>query len=92
MIEIIFTRPMTIYNSAEPINRTAFSKAKPLRSPRLVQLNSFKFDQKRCNTLKGFRALFVYYVLSENDFFLSVFSKGAFLSFSFFLQILNYVS
>ena len=39
MIEIIFTRPMTIYNSSEPINSAAFSKAKPLRSPRLVQLN-----------------------------------------------------
>ena len=40
MIEIIFTRPMTIYNSSEPTNRAVFSKAKPLRthSPRLVQL------------------------------------------------------
>ena len=36
MIEIIFTRPMTINNSSEPINRAAFSKAKPLRSPRLI--------------------------------------------------------
>ena len=36
MIEIIFTRPMTIYNSSEPINRATFLKAKPLRSPRLV--------------------------------------------------------
>ena len=33
---MIFTRPMTIYNSSEPINWAAFSKAKPLRSPRLV--------------------------------------------------------
>ena len=62
MIEIIFTRPMTIYNSSEPINRAAFSKTKPLRCPRLVKLNSFNFDQKRCNTWKGFRALFVYYI------------------------------
>ena len=83
---------MTIYNNSEPINRAAFSKTKPLRSPRLVKLNSFNFDQKRCNTSKGFRALFVYYIWSENDFFLSVFSEAVFLSFTFFLQILNYVS
>ena len=30
--------------------------------------------------------------LIENDFFLSLFSEAAFLSFTFFLQILNYVS
>ena len=38
VIEIIVTRPLTIYNSS-------VSKAKPLRSPRLVSLNSFNFDQ-----------------------------------------------
>ena len=32
MIEIIFTRSMTIYNSSEPINRAAFSKAKPFNT------------------------------------------------------------
>ena len=30
MIEIIFTRPMTIYNSAEPINGAAFFKSEAL--------------------------------------------------------------
>ena len=59
MIEIIFTRPLTIYNSSEPINSALFPRAKPLRSPLLVELNSFNFDLKRCNTSKGFRALFV---------------------------------
>ena len=34
------------------------STAKPLHSPRLVSLNSFNFDQKRCNASKGFRASF----------------------------------
>ena len=91
-IEIIFTRPLTIYNSSEPINSALFSKAKPLRSPWLVSLNSFNFDQERCNTSKGFRAPFVYCIWTQNDSFLSVFSKAAFLSFTFFLQILNYVS
>ena len=74
MIEIIFTRPLTIYNSSEPINSALFSRAKPLLSPRLVKLNSFNFDWKRCNTSKGFRALFVYCICSKNDSFLSVFS------------------
>ena len=83
MIEI-FTRPLTIYNSSEPINSALFSKAKPLRSSRLVLFN---FDQKRCNKSEGFRALFVYSI-----FFLSVFSKAAFISFTIFPQILNYVS
>jgi len=58
MIEIIFTRPLTIYNSSEPINSALFSRVKPSRSPRLVKLNSFNFDWKRCTTSKGFRALF----------------------------------
>ena len=57
-IEIIFTRPLTIYNSSEPITSALFSRAKPLRSPRPVKLNSFNFDWKRCSTSKGFRALF----------------------------------
>ena len=57
---------------------------KPLRSPRLVSLNSLNFDQKRCNTSKGFRALFVYCVWSTNDSFFSVFSIAAFLSFTSF--------
>ena len=56
MIEIIFTRPLTIYNSLEPINSALFSRAKPLRSPRLAKLLSFSFDWKRCNTSKGLRA------------------------------------
>ena len=59
MIEIIFTRPLTIYNSSEPLNSALFSRAKPLHSPRLVKLNSFNFDGKRCNASKGFRALFI---------------------------------
>ena len=59
----------------------------PLRSPRalLVELNSFNFDWKRCNTPKGFRAIFVYCICSKNDSFLSLFSKAAFLSFTFFI-------
>ena len=60
MIELIFARPMTIHNSSEPINSALFSKAKPLRSPWLVKLNSFNFDEKRCKTSKSFRALFIY--------------------------------
>ena len=83
MIKIIFTRPLTIYNSSQPINSALFSKEKTLRFPRL-SLNSFNFDQKRCNTSKGFRALFIYCIWSKNDSFLSVFSKAAFLSFTFF--------
>ena len=51
MMEIVFTIPLTIYNSLEPINSALFSKAKPLRSPRLVKLNSFNFDRKPCHTL-----------------------------------------
>ena len=70
MIEIIFTRPMTIYNSSEAINTALFSKAKPLCSPRLVLLNSFNFDQRRCNTSKGFRALFVYCIWWKIVYFL----------------------
>ena len=35
---IIFARPLTIYNSSEPINSALFSRAKPLLSPRLVIL------------------------------------------------------
>ena len=84
MIEINFTRPLTIYKSSEPINSALLSRAKPLRSPRPVKLNSFNFDWKRCNRSKGFRALFVYCICSNNDSFLSVFSKAAFLSFNFF--------
>jgi len=84
MIEIIFTRPLTIYKSSEPINSALFSRAKPLRSPRPVKLNSFNFDWKRCNRSKGFRALFVYCICSNNDSFLSVFSKASFFSNFFF--------
>ena len=80
MIEIIFTIPLTIYNSSEPINSALFSRAKPLSSPRLVKVNSFNFDWKRCNTSKGFRALFVYGSCSKNEYFLSDFSNAAFLS------------
>ena len=84
MIEIIFMRPLTIYNSSELINSALFSRVKPLCSPRLVKLNSFNFDRKHCNTSKGFRVLFVYCICSKNDSYLSVFSKAAFLSFLFF--------
>ena len=87
MIEIIFTRPLTIYNSSEPINSALFSRAKPLRSPRQVTLNSFSFDWKRCNTSKGFRAHFVYGICLKNDSFLSVFSKAAFVSSTFFFRL-----
>ena len=54
------------------------------RSPRLVTLNLLNFDLKRCNTLKGFRAFLVHCIFSKIDSFLSVFSKAAFLSFTFF--------
>ena len=87
MLEIIFTRPLTIYNSSEPMNSALFSRGKPLRSPRLVNLNSFNFDRKRCNTPKGFRAPFVYCICPKNDSLLSVFSKAVFLSFSFFFRL-----
>ena len=87
MIGIIFTRPLTIYKSSEPINSALFSRAKPLRSPRPVKLNSFNFDWKRCNRSKGFQALFVYCICSNNDSFLSVFSKAALLSFNFFFRL-----
>ena len=36
MIEITFTGSLIIYKSLEPIDSVLFSKAKPLRSPRLV--------------------------------------------------------
>ena len=87
MIEITFTRPLPIYNSSDPINSALFSRAKPLRSPQLVKSNSFNFVWKHCNTLKGFCALFVYCICSKNDSFLSVFSKAAFLYFSFFFRL-----
>ena len=45
MIEIIFIRPLTIYNSSEPINCVLSSKAKPLLSAQLVSSNSFNFDR-----------------------------------------------
>ena len=80
----MFSWAMTIYNSSKPINWAVFSKAKPLRSPRLVQLTSFKFDQKRCNTSKSFRPFFVYCIWSTIDSFFSVFSIAAFLSFTAF--------
>ena len=41
MIEINFTRPLTSYNSSEPINSAPFSRAKSLRSPRLVKFSKF---------------------------------------------------
>ena len=90
MIEISLTRPLTIYSSSDPINSALFSRAKHLRSPRLVKLNSFNFERKRCNTSKGFRALFVQCICSKNDSFLLVFSKAAFLSliFSFRFSIM----
>ena len=74
MIEIIFTRPLTIYDSSEPMNSALFSRGKPLRYPWLVKLTSVNFDWKRCNISKGFRALFVYCICSKNDSFLPVFS------------------
>ena len=77
MIEIIFTRPLTIYDSSEPMNSALFSRGKPLPSPWLVKSNSFNFDWKRCSTSKGC-------ICSKNDSLLSVFSKAAFFSFSFF--------
>ena len=88
MIEIIFTRRLTIYNNSELLNLAFFfSRAKPLRSPPLVKFkSSFNFDRKRCKTSKGFRALFIYCICSKNDSFLSVFSKAAFLSFIFFFR------
>ena len=97
MIEIIFTIPLTIYNSSEQINSGLFSRAKSSPrlvifvkcSPRLVNLNSLNFDMSRCNTSRGFRGLFVHCICSKNDSFLSVFTKAAFLSFAFFLQIIN---
>ena len=82
MIEIIFTIPRTIYNSSEPRNSALFSKAKPLRSPRLVKLNSFNFDEKPCKFSRPFYLL--HSVDLKNDSFFSVSSKAAFLSFPFF--------
>ena len=85
MIDIIFTRPLTIYNSSETRN-SAFTfkeRTKPLRSPQLVKLNSFNFDWKRCSTSKGFRALFVYCMITFFRFslklcsFLSLFSSDS---------------
>ena len=85
MIEIIFTRPLTIYNSSELINSALFSKAKPLRSPRLVSLNSFNFDQKRCNISKGFRALlFIAFDRKMIPFFRFSLKLRSFLSLLFF--------
>ena len=84
MIEIIFTRPLTIYNSSEPMNSALFSRAKPLRSPRLVKLNSFNFGWKRCNTSKGFRALFIYFICSKMiPFFRFSLKQRSFLSLFF---------
>ena len=72
MIEIVFTRPLTTYNNSEPIISALFSRAKPLRSPRLVQLNSFKFDQKPCNPLRFSRPFCLLHLLgflqSSNPF------------------------
>ena len=86
MIEIFFCE--IIHNSSESINSALFSIAKPLRSPRLVKIHSTMAG----NTFKGFRALFVACICSKNDSFLSVLSKAAFLSFTFFLQIIDHVS
>ena len=84
MIEIILTRPLTIYNSSEPINSAVFSKAKPLRFPRLV----IDFDQIHCDTSKVFASFsFIAFERKMIPFFR--FSKATFLSFTFFLQILN---
>ena len=55
MIEIIFTIPLTIYDSSEQINSAFFLRAKRSprlvkfvkRSPRLVNLNLLNFDLKR---------------------------------------------
>ena len=85
--------PLTTYNNSKPIISALFSResAKPLRSPRLVKLNSFKFDRKRCNTSRFSRPFCLSHLL-ENDFFLLVFSKAAILSLTFLLQILNHAS
>ena len=54
--------PLTIYNGPEPVNRAYFAKNKLLRFSRIVSLTSFNFCQiKRCNTLKGFPALFLFF-------------------------------
>ena len=85
MIEIIFTRPMTIYNSSDPINRAAFPKAKPLRSPRLVQLNSFNFDQKLATHRKVFAPfLFITFDRKMISFFRFSLKLRSFLSLFFF--------
>ena len=85
MIEIIFTRPMTIYNSAEPINRATFSKAKPLRSPRLVQLNSFNFDRNVATHRKVFAPfLFITFDRKMISFFRFSLKVRSFLSLFFF--------
>ena len=82
MIEIIFTRPLTIYNGSEPINSALFSRAKPLSSPRLVKLNSFNFDWKRCKTSKGF--LFLAFALKMIPFLRFSLKLCSFLSLFFF--------
>ena len=84
MFEIIFARPLTIYNTTEPINSALFSRAKPLRSPRLVKFNLFNFYRKRCNMIERFSRPFSLWHLLEKWFVLSVFSKDGFLSFTFF--------
>ena len=85
MIEIIFTRPVTIYNSSESMNSALFSRAKPLRSPRLVKLNSFNFDWKRCTTSKGFFALlFIAFARKRIPFFRLSLKLRSFLSLCFF--------
>ena len=86
MFEIIFTRPLTIYNTTEAIISALFSRAKPLRSPRFVTFNLFNFDRKRCDMIERFSRPFslLHCDLLEKGFVLSVFSKDGFLSFTFF--------
>ena len=69
MIEKKFRTPLTTYNSSEPINSAPFSRAKPLLSPRLLKLNSFNCDWKRCNTSKGFST--VAHICHDKSYFLT---------------------
>ena len=89
----VFTRPLTIYKSSESINSALFSRANPLRSPRLVKLNSFNFDQKRCNTHRKVFAPFLFIAFARKmiPFIRFSLKLRSFLSL-FFLQIMNYVS
>ena len=72
---------------------TFFNSEASTRSPWLVSFSAFNSAQKRCNTLRGFRAFFVHCVWSTNDsFFLGfLYSYVPFFHF-LFVRILDYVS